>query len=408
MEFIFLIMIIILLIFYTRKKLKKIKNKLSVTTEEKTDYSETEAEEIIKAINISCEMSNTSSNEIEILSEFYGKIRPYTQRIDELINLYPNYFHPHKYTKEISEISEKYIELYYEEVKKIVPIARNYKRDNGKIIGSSYLDDYYIYNMAECYYTQDKFEKAQEVFEYGFDNLFEYQIYNLNKSYKNFVIYLIEKFKIDFAIKSMNIILKKYNFSDGFYEDISEKLSDYLDVKKVVLELTESIKKHEINEKIKFILNKAEILQKIYKNLDYAEANFKGKNYIKAKESFELAIESAEIYKENIDFEYELYGDIFYKLKEYRSAILAYLKSKDFNSYRIYSKIGDSYKMQKNIEKAFENYFYSLYYKADYKTSQAKLILAGNKLSKNIDIEKIIRMIKNNTEKTKEELLAYL
>lgn len=369
------------------------------------------------------------NNEIEIVTEevktyfkdnFYDKnienkslyeaVEKYLNKINDLKSNFNETFLPYNYTKLIAKKNEQNIKEYYECIEKIISLINSYNYKTREKL-PDYLKyevgEFYIYNMAQCYYYQKKFYEAEKVFEFGFENIELFDTnHNLRKSYTNFIIELLKAKKIELFFNSINIISKNINFDDEFVEEISVEISDLLETKTFFIQFTNYLKNiNTENSIIKEIILYVEKDIKIYKNINYAEVSFKGKDYEKAKKYFEIAIENADKLEEDIESFYEVYGDILYKLKEYQKSIEVYIKSESqFNNHRVHCKIGDCYKMNKEYDKSFYSYLLSLYLKDDYKTAQTKLILISKKVNKDIDINNVIKFLKNNKDKNFEEI----
>ncbi|MEE1477096.1 hypothetical protein [Fusobacterium sp.] len=369
------------------------------------------------------------NNEIEIVTEevktyfkdnFYDKnienkslyesVEKYLDKINDLKSNFNETFLPYNYTKLIAKKNEQNIKEYYECIEKIISLINSYNYKTREKL-PDYLKyevgEFYIYNMAQCYYYQKKFYEAEKVFEFGFENIELFDTnHNLRKSYTNFIIELLKAKKIELFFNSINIISKNINFDDEFVEEISVEISDLLETKTFFIQFTNYLKNiNTENSIIKEIILYVEKDIKIYKNINYAEVSFKGKDYEKAKKYFEIAIENADKLEEDIESFYEVYGDILYKLKEYQKSIEVYIKSESqFNNHRVHCKIGDCYKMNKEYDKSFYSYLLSLYLKDDYKTAQTKLISISKKVNKDIDINNVIKFLKNNKDKNFEEI----
>lgn len=340
----------------------------------------------------------------------YKATKKYLEKINDLKSNFEDVFLPYKYTKVKAEKNEKSIKEYYDCIEKVILLINSYNYKTREEL-PEYLkyevDEFYIYNMAQCYYYQKKFYEAQKVFEFGFDNIKLFDTnHNLKKSYINFIKEMLKVKKIELSFNFIDTISKKTNFADDFIEEISLEISELLETKTFFIEFINSLKNiNTENTIIKEIILYVEKDIKIYKNINYAEVSFKGKDYEKSKKYFETAIENAYKLDENIEDYYEFYGDILYKLKDYKKSIEIYLKGESqFNNYRVRCKIGDCYKMNKDYEKSFYSYLLSLYLKDDYRTSQTKLILISKKIKKDINIDDLIRLLKNNKDKEFEEI----
>lgn len=343
--------------------------------------------------------------------ELYAKSEKYLEHINSLKSNFNETFFPYKYTKEISEKVERNIKEYYNEEKKLILLLKEYHITSIEEIPPRIrydIGDFFIYNMAQCYYSQNKFEEAHKIFIFGFDNIKLFDMsHNLYASYENFLELLLEEKEINFFFYSIELLSNKIDLDEQFIENISFKIGELLEIESFFVLFIESLKVvNKNNEIIKKIIHKSEIQVKIYKNLEYSSINFKGKNYEKALEYFEKAINNSIIYNENIIYMYELYGDILYKLKNYTEAIKIYqhFSENSEEKHRIFSKIGDCYKLLKENEKSYYYYILSLKFNPDYKTSQKKLLLISKKIDKNINLEEITKYLKNNPNSSLEEL----
>lgn len=340
----------------------------------------------------------------------YEATKKYLEKINDLKSNFEDVFLPYKYTKVKAEKNEKSIKEYYDCIEKIILLINSYNYKTREEL-PEYLkyevEEFYIYNMAQCYYYQKKFYEAQKIFEFGFDNIKLFDTnHNLKKSYINFIKEILKAKEIELSFNFIDKMSEKIKFDNKFVEEISFEISDLLETKTFFIQITNSLKNiNTENSIIKEIISYVEKDIKIYKNIDYAEVSFRGKDYEKSKKYFETAIENSYKLGEDIENYYEFYGDILYKLKDYEKSIEIYLKGESqFNNYRIHCKIGDCYKMNKNYEKAFYSYLLSLYLKNDYKTSQTKLISISKKVKKDINIDTLIKLLKNNKDKEFEEI----
>lgn len=401
----FILIAIIIFVFLVRRGNK-------VNTKTSNDFKSTNNNDITETDtkNFKICFRNSFENEKIENKSLYECTKKYLEKINDLKSNFEDIFLPYKYTKVKAEKNEKSIKEYYDCVEKIILLINSYNYKTREEL-PKYLryevDEFYIYNMAQCYYYQKKFSEAQKIFEFGFDNIKLFSTnHNLKKSYTDFIKEMIKSKEIELSFNFIDIISKKINFNDDFVEEISFEISDLLETKTFFIQFTNSLKDINIkNPIIKEIVSCVEKDIKIYKNIDYAEVSFKGKDYEKAKKYFEIAIENAYKLKEDIESFYEVYGDILYKLKEYQKSIEVYLKSESqFNNYRIHCKIGDCYKANKEYEKSFYSYLLSLYLKDDYKTSQTKLISISKKVNKDINIDILIKLLKNNEDKDFEEI----
>lgn len=412
MSFIFILFVLLILIYI----LKNSKNKKEENITQEIVIKEINERMQKNNSNDSCK-NNLAIIKEEVISskskceELNLKAREHIEKINDLKINFGEVFFPYEYTKIKAGKVEKIIEKYYNEEKKLILLAKEYNIASYDEMPSCIkyeIDEFYIYNMAQCYFYQNKFKEAQEVFEYGFDHIYLLNLFhNLKKSYKNFLEILIEKKELSFFFYSIDRISSKIKLEDEFIENISYEIGELLEIKNFFLLFIEALKTaNQNNEVIKLIIKRSEVQLKVFKNLDYSEANFKGKNYEKALEYFEVAINNSTKFDEDISYMYELYGDILYKLKKYNEAIKAYdCYSKNCeDNHRIFSKIGDSYKMLKQNEKAFYYYIFSLKINSDYKTAQTKLISISKKINKNINLEEIIKFLKNNPNTTFEKI----
>ena len=401
MNFIFILFVLLILLYLAKNSnLKKsIKNKEIIGEIKKNKNS----------LNVDSE-NGIVNNEVKC-DDLLSKSKKHIENINNLKNNFNDVFFPYKYTKEKSIKVEKYIKEYFEEEKALISLIKEYNITKNNEIPYPLIFDineFFIYNMAQCYYFQDKFKEAQEIFEYGFDNIYLFDLsHNLVNSYEDFIKRLISKKELNFFFYSIDKISSKIKLDNDFIENISYEIGKSLEIKNFFLLFIEALKNaNQNNGIIKTIIRKSEIQLKIFKNLDYSDANFKGKNYEKALEYFEIAVTNSSKFNEDISYMYELYGDILYKLKKFYNAIEAYQyysKSCEEN-HRVLSKIGDSYKMIKQNETAFYYYIFSLKNNPDYKTSQTKLMSISKKINKNINLEEIIKFLKNNPNITFENI----
>ena len=404
MSFILIILIILIAIL---KLLKIITNKSEPV---EINFTKDNSENFIEEVNFESIEKEIFGDEVKYKG-LYSKARKHLDRINNLKSNFNEIFFPYKYTKEISEKVESYIKEYYDEEKKLILLLKEYHITTINEIPpriSCDIGEFFIYNMAQCYYSQNKFKEAHEVLIFGFDNMNLFDTsHNLYTSYENFLELLLNKKEINFFFYSIELFSKKIDLDEQFIENISFKIGRLLEIESFFILFIEALKvANKDNEIIKKIIHKSEIQIKIYKNLEYSSINFKGKNYEKALEYFEKAISNSIIYNENIIDMYELYGDILYKLKNYTEAIKIYqhFSENSEEKHRIFSKIGDCYKLLKENEKSYYYYILSLKFNPDYKTSQKKLLLISKKIDKNINLEEITKYLKNNPNSSLEEL----
>lgn len=234
---------------------------------------------------------------------------------------------------------------------------------------------------------------------------------NIIHTYFDFLEKLLEENEITLFIKNLDNDNRINYFNENQIEDIVSLLSDKSNDRKFFVEFSKILTHYEIksNGLIK-ILKLTDINLKVYSILNYAEINFKGKNYEKAKEYFEEAIKNAKNYNENIDFYYELYGDICYKLKNYNLAINSYIIASSDTAYehRIYCKIGDCYNHLKDFKEAFKYFFFSIYSNSEYKTVQPKFISSCKKLNLNYQLDEIKQLLKKYKSLPKEEIFSLI
>lgn len=409
-KFMFLILIAIIIFIFLVRRSSKNNTKMSNNVENIDNNNTIE----ITDKDFKIYFRDIFDNEKIENKPLYEATKKYLEKINNLKSDFEDVFSPYEYTKVKAEKNEKKIKEYYDCMEKIILLINSYSYKTSEEL-PEYLryevGEFYIYNMAQCYYYQKKFYEAQKIFEFGFDNIKLFDTnHNLRKSYIDFIKEMLKVKEIESSFNFIDTISKKINFDDKFVEEISFEISNLLETKTFFIQFTNSLKNiNTENSIIKEIILYVEKDIKIYKNIDYAEVSFKGKDYEKAKKYFEIAIENADKLEEDIKNFYEVYGDILYKLKEYQKSIEAYIKSEsEFNNHRIHCKIGDCYKMNKEYEKSFYSYLLSLYLKDDYKTSQTKLISISKKVNKDINIDALIKFLKNNKDKEFEEIKAMI
>ena len=343
-----------------------------------------------------------SEEEVDLLLEYEknqsysSELFKYKRQINSLKNECFNFFKPYKYSIDSAALAEQYLVLFVDIQEKLISLAiKNnfYSYEKLPLNFSFEIGEFYYYNLAQCYYIQKKYDEAEKIFELSFKHISFFDTdHNLTSTYE---IYLITLLKAG-EIKRFLINFKKgktyFEYNDIFIKDLE----------KTVVELLKSEKAKEINDlfssselvdkKIKNILRNATVEIEVYQKIHLANSLFKDKNYAKADQEFVKSIENAKIFQENINPYFELYGDILYKLKEYENSIKAYnvLTPKEKEDYRVCTKIGDCYKMLKQLDEAYELYLTAYNFNKNYKTVQNKLITIAKKLKKEDEIEKLI------------------
>lgn len=402
-DFIFLI-ITFILIFLGIKLSKKTTPKIEKNSENYYHYDEKEKEKFIAR--------NLELKKIENLS---NKIREIRIKIDNLKYNYTSTFYPDEYTYKKAEKVEKRLIEYYNYQKKIFNLFKEAgysSSENIPEVIKHYGSEFYYYNLLQCYYTQNKFIEADNLLNECFDIIELCDTKNnIIHTYFNFLEKLLEENEITLFIKNLDNDNRINYFNENQIEDIVSLLSDKSNDRKFFVEFSKILSHYEIKSKglIK-ILKLTDINLKVYSILNYAEINFKGKNYEKAKEYFEEAIKNAKNYNENIDFYYELYGDICYKLKNYNLAINSYIIASSDTAYehRIYCKIGDCYHHLKDFKEAFKYFFFSIYSNSEYKTVQPKFINSCKRLNLNYQLDEIKQLLKKHKSLSKEEIFSLI
>ena len=379
-------------------------NNNSKITEEKKDnkVSKNSISQQVNYDKLYKNVEEISEEEVDLLLEYErnqsysSELFEYKREINALkIESDPFFNSDNSFVDKVNVI-EQYLLLFVEIQEKLILLAKKNNFNSYKELPLNFsfeICESYYSSLAQCYYTQKKYNEAEETLELGFKHICFFETsHNLIFTYERYLLTLLKTGEI----KRFLINFKKgktyFEYNDIFIKELE----------KTVVELLKSEKAKEINDlfssselvdkKIKNILRNATVEIEVYQKIHLANSLFKDKNYAKADQEFVKSIENAKIFQENINPYFELYGDILYKLKEYENSIKAYnvLTPKEKEDYRVCTKIGDCYKMLKQLDEAYELYLTAYNFNKNYKTVQNKLITIAKKLKKEDEIEKLI------------------
>lgn len=283
-----------------------------------------------------------------------------------------------------------YLEELFDVFKELLSIKREYGQDAD-------VDDYYVHNLANCYVSLGRYQQAYETLRYGFLNLKQEEIYNLNKSLEYYLKNCLLNGELGRFFSSYEELKTAIpeNERKKFRRHIEKELSEYFENNIQSLNLKELDKEYGEIYIYKKIFSKVTENKKVYEIIEEAKNLYGKKEYEAAESKFAAAVDNANKLEIEIGKHYELYGDIYFKLENYDLARTAYEKSILDTSYkhRVYKKIGDTYKRENSDKNAFFAYLLSLASKTDYKTSQNMI----EKLNFGHELKKILEFCAKNS-----------
>lgn len=411
------IVIIVGLLVYSQKKASKANKVYKLGEENKTEEKKTEEKKTENHYVYNekeKEQFKLKHLELEKIKMISDELENITNRIENLKYNLDTTFYPYQYTPEKARRVEKHLVEYYLYQKRIFNILREndyfYYDDIPQDL-RYYSDEYYYYNLVQCYLALNNFIKVNELLNECFE-IAELCSSNNNivQTYISFLRKLLEKKQLELLIQNLDNDDRLNYLNEKEIEDFVYLLAEKSMDKKFLVDFSKALSNHQIKSNgLVQILRMTDIELKVYFEINQAETSYKNKEYEKAKEYIELAIENAKFYDEDIDFAQELYGDICYKLKDYNLALNSYNLALLDNSYdyRIFCKIGDCYARLKDLDSALKYFFFSIYTNKEYKTVQVKFINTCKKLNLDYTIEDIQEILKKYNSMSKEEVFSY-
>ncbi len=312
------------------------------------------------------------------------------EKLGEFRMKYSVYFRGDGYNEKNAMQALPQLEETFGVFKELLSVKREYGEDAD-------IDDYYIYNLVNCYVSIKKYDAAYETLKYGLSNLKNNEIYNLTNSLE---IYL-KNTLLDGELKRFFSVYEDLKGSVAekekkrFRRHIEKELSDYFDSNIQNLDLEKLDDEYSGVYLYKKIRAKTLGNKMVFDFVEEARELYNKKEYQAASDKFSLAVDNANKLAVSIGKHYELHGDIQFRLENYEFARVAYEKSLADTSYkhRVYKKIGDSYKRENSKKNAFFAYLLSLARKKDYKTSQNMI----QKLNYGHELNKILEFCDSNS-----------
>ena len=340
--------------------------------------------------NTKSNLDDSNSIEEEAKKTYEEASGALVEKLGEFRMKYSVYFRGNSYNEKNAAQALPHLEEIFEVFKELLSVKREYGEETD-------IDDYYIYNLANCYIGVKNYDAAYETLKYGFSNLKKDEIYNLTNSLelylKNTLLddELERFFSVYEELKGAIVEQEKKRFR----RHMEKELSDYFDNNIHNLDLEKLDNKYNGVYLYKKIRAKTLGNKMVFDFVEEARELYNKKEYQSASDKFSLAVDNANKLAVSIGKHYELYGDIHFRLENYEFARTAYEKSIPDTSYkhRIYKKIGDSYKKEDSKKNAFFAYLLSLARKKDYKTSQNMI----QKLNYGHELNKILEFCDSNS-----------
>jgi tetratricopeptide (TPR) repeat protein len=332
-----------------------------------------------------CELREKS--EKETYEQLSGEL---VEKLSSFRMKYSVHLRGEAYNEKNSAQALPYVEQIFNVFKDLIPLKREYGQDID-------VDDYYVYNLSNCYVSLKKYDEAYEILKYGFSNLREDEIYNLTNSLEHYLTNVLLDNKVDKFFEFYEEMKTGIPEKDKkrFRRHMEKELTAYFEQNLQNLDFKELEKKFGNIYIFKKIYGKTLENKKVFENIDEAKVLYNKKEYEAARDKFAIAVENSNKIGVEIGKHYELYGDIHFRLSNYELARSAYNNSISDTSYkhRVYKKIGDTYKREEAHKKAFFAYLLSVARKTDYKTSQNMI----EKLNFGHELKKILEFCEKHS-----------
>lgn len=182
------------------------------------------------------ELINNSSKKFELLTAYFNNLKGF-KKVENEINIYPNYILINKHFKILITVNQIYVE-YYDSYNKLLRLHKDISPD--EYLSFNYLteNNKWIYDLGKIYglgqFKSETFEKGgltQTIVDYEY-KVGKWKFWNINREliaegeFETDSSYVIGQSDSDYYIKTSKIKKDKWKFYDSERQLIEPKIED--------------------------------------------------------------------------------------------------------------------------------------------------------------------------------------